>query len=81
MNKAIKTLFFALFVASNTIAEPVFPLTSILEQIEIFIREYPLHSGENTINIDTSCLSNGTYLYRTEIRGIKSDCKRMIIAR
>lgn len=35
MNKAIKTLFFALFITSNTIAEPVFPPTSILEQIEM----------------------------------------------
>lgn len=37
MNKAIKTLFFALFVTSNTIAEPVFPQTSILEQIEMSV--------------------------------------------
>lgn len=35
MNKAIKTLFLALFVTSNTIAEPVFPQISILERVEM----------------------------------------------
>lgn len=36
MNKAVKTLFFALFVASSTIAEPVVPPeSSSVEQVEL----------------------------------------------
>ena len=35
MNKAIKTLFCALFVASNTIAEPVVPQSSLFKRVEM----------------------------------------------